>query len=97
MEKHTLFANNWTVRIGDPGEEGANSHLFETTYVELEAQWDGKQLSYVFTRKTEESLELEQRFTELAPLFKFVEDYMDTVSIGITGVKIGQLYAQYQL
>lgn len=96
MEKQNLFANNWTVRIGDPGEEGANSHLFETTYVELDAYNDGKQFSYIFTRKTEERIELEQTFTDLAELFKFMEEYMDTISIGLLGVKIGKLLSEAQ-
>ena len=93
--KHELlFTNNWTVRISDPGEEGAHSHLFETTYVTLEAQINEHNISYLFTRKTEEKIELQQTFTDLKELFKFVADYMDSVSLGLLGVKIGQLTAQ---
>ncbi|TCJ98006.1 hypothetical protein EV694_1604 [Volucribacter psittacicida] len=94
IEKQPLFSNSWTVRIGDPGEEGANSHLFETTYVDLEAYWQGEQLHYCFTRKIEEHIELQQEFIDLKELFKFLQDYMDPISLGLLGVNIGKLLSE---
>ncbi|PJG85634.1 DUF5377 family protein [Conservatibacter flavescens] len=93
-KRELLFANNWTVRISDPGEEGAHSHLFETTYVTLEAEINQAEINYLFTRKTEDKIEIQQTFTDLKELFKFVADYMDAVSLGLLGVKIGQLTLQ---
>ncbi|MDG6895980.1 DUF5377 family protein [Volucribacter amazonae] len=91
IETQPLFSNNWTVRISDPGEEGANSHLFETTYVDLVAYWQNEQLHYRFTRKTEDKIELQQEFLDLKELFKFLQDYLDPISLGLLGVDIGKL------
>lgn len=93
MSKQTqiLFSNNWNVRISDPGEEGANSHFFETIYITLEAHIEAKQVSYEFTRKVENEVKINRTFTQLDELFKFLADYLDPVSVGNLGVKIGQL------
>lgn len=88
-----LFSNNWTVRISDPGEEGTHSHLFETTSITLEAQINDENIHYLFTRKVEDKIELTSDFTDLNELFKFLIDYIDPVSLGLLGVKIGELTA----
>ncbi|ABR75388.1 dithiol-disulfide isomerase [Actinobacillus succinogenes] len=86
-----LFSNTWNVRISDPGEEGAHSHFFETVYLTLEAHVDGGTVSYEFTRKVENEVKINRTFTELNELFIFLADYLDPVSLGNLGVKIGQL------
>ncbi|TCP95080.1 hypothetical protein EDC44_11130 [Cricetibacter osteomyelitidis] len=88
-----LFSNNRTVRLSDPGEEGAQSHLFETTYISFEALLDDNQVSYVFTRKVEDKIEQQQSFTDLKEFFKFAGDYLDPIALGLMGVKIGSLSA----
>ena len=35
IKTEVLFNNTWNVRISDPGEEGAQSHFFETIYLTL--------------------------------------------------------------
>lgn len=93
MSKQTqlLFSNNWNVRISDPGEEGANSHFFETIYITLEAHIEDEKVSYEFIRKVENEVKINRTFTQLDELFKFLADYLDPVSVGNLGVKIGQL------
>lgn len=86
-----LFSNTWNVRISDPGEEGAHSHFFETVYITLEARVDGDKVRYEFTRKVENEVKIHRTFTELNELFIFLADYLDPVSLGNLGVKIGQL------
>ncbi|MDO4430463.1 MAG: DUF5377 family protein [Lonepinella koalarum] len=93
MSKQTqlLYSNNWNVRISDPGEEGASSHFFETIYITLEAHIDDGQVKYEFIRKVENEVKINRTFSELDELFKFLSDYLDAVSLGNLGVKIGQL------
>lgn len=93
MSKQTqlLYSNNWNVRISDPGEEGAHSHFFETIYITLEAHIDGDNVNFEFTRKVENEVKINRTFNALDELFKFLADYLDAVSLGNLGVKIGQL------
>ncbi|WP_443090898.1 DUF5377 family protein [Basfia succiniciproducens] len=91
VKTELLFSNTWNVRISDPGEEGAHSHFFETIYITLEAYIDGDNVSYEFTRKVEDEVKIKHNFTQLDELFKFLADYLDAVSLGNLGVKIGQL------
>lgn len=86
-----LFSNNWNVRISDPGEEGATSHFFEKIYITLEAHIDNNKICYEFTRKVEEQVKIHRTFSDLNTLFKFLGDYLDPVSMGLLGVKIGNL------
>ncbi|HHF4445519.1 TPA: DUF5377 family protein [Haemophilus influenzae] len=85
-----LLNNTWNVRISDPGEEGAKS-LFETIYLTLTAYFEENNIRYEFVRKVEDQIKIQRSFTELNELFKFLGDYFDPVSIGLVGVKIGNL------
>ncbi|OOF41264.1 MULTISPECIES: DUF5377 family protein [Rodentibacter] len=87
----TLFNTTWNVRISDPGEEGARSHFFETVYLTLTAHFEENGIRYEFVRRVEEQIKIQCSFTELNELFKFLGDYLDAVSLGILGVKIGNL------
>lgn len=87
----TLLSNTWNVRISDPGEEGAQSHFFETIYITLQAHIEGEAVRYEFTRKVENEVKIQRSFVDLNELFKFLADYLDPVSLGNLGVKIGQL------
>lgn len=87
----TLFNTTWNVRISDPGEEGARSHFFETVYLTLTAHFEENGIRYEFVRRVEEQVKVQRSFTELNELFKFLGDYLDAVSLGILGVKIGNL------
>lgn len=87
----TLFNNSWNVRISDPGEEGAHSHFFEKIYLTLQAHIEGDEITYEFTRKVEEQVKIHRTFRELNELFKFLGDYLDPVSLGFLGVRIGNL------
>ncbi|EEX51342.1 Uncharacterised protein [Pasteurella multocida] len=91
MQTEVLFSNNWNVRISDPGEEGAQSHFFETIYITLEAHIKGDEIAYEFTRKVEDQVKINRTFTDLSELFKFLGDYLDPVSMGFLGIKIGNL------
>ena len=91
MKTETLFSHTWNVRISDPGEEGANSHFFETIYITLDAHIEAQHVSYEFTRKVEDQVKINRTFTDLSELFKFLGDYLDPVAIGLLGVKIGCL------
>ncbi len=42
IKTEVLFNNTWNVRISDPGEEGAQSHFFETIYLTLTAYFEGE-------------------------------------------------------
>ena len=86
-----LLNNTWNVRISDPGEEGAKSHFFETIYLTLTAYFEENNIRYEFVRKVEDQIKIQRSFTELNELFKFLGDYVDPVSIGLLGVKIGNL------
>ena len=86
-----LFNNTWNVRISDPGEEGAQSHFFETIYLTLTAYFEGENVRYEFVRKVEDQVKIKRSFTELSELFKFLGDYLDPVSLGNLGVKMGNL------
>lgn len=86
-----LFNTTWNVRISDPGEEGARSHFFETVYLTLTAHFEESGIRYEFVRKVEEQVKIQRSFTELNELFKFLGEYLDAVSIGLLGVKIGNL------
>lgn len=94
MQTEVLFSNNWNVRISDPGEEGAQSHFFETIYITLEAHINGDEIAYEFTRKVEDQVKINRTFTDLSELFKFLGDYLDPVSMGFLGIKIGSLGAK---
>ncbi|MDC2825440.1 DUF5377 family protein [Rodentibacter pneumotropicus] len=87
----TLFNTTWNVRISDPGEEGARSHFFETVYLTLTAHFEENGIRYEFVRRVEEQIKVQRSFTELNELFKFLGNYLDAVSLGILGVKIGNL------
>ncbi|WP_273395753.1 DUF5377 family protein [Actinobacillus porcinus] len=91
VKTELLYNNNWNVRISDPGEEGATSHFFETIYITLEAHIHGDNVQYEFTRKVENEVKIHRTFTDLNELFIFLADYLDPVSLGNLGVKIGQL------
>ncbi|MCW9699296.1 MULTISPECIES: DUF5377 family protein [unclassified Avibacterium] len=86
-----LFSNEWNVRISDPGEEGAHSHFFEKIYITLDAHIEGEHITYEFTRKVEDQVNINRTFTELNELFKFLGEYLDPVALGFLGVKIGHL------
>ena len=86
-----LFNTTWNVRISDPGEEGARSHFFETVYLTLTAHFEENGIRYEFVRRVEDQVKVKRSFTELNELFKFLGDYLDAVSLGILGVKIGNL------
>ena len=91
MTKHVeLFNNTWKVRISDPGEEGAQSHFFETVYLILTAHLE-ETIRYEFIRRVEDQVKIKRDFTDLQELFKFLGDYLDPVSLGLLGVKIGNL------
>ena len=91
MTKHIeLFNNTWNVRISDPGEEGAQSHFFETVYLILTAHLE-ETIRYEFVRLVEDQVKIKRDFTDLQELFKFLGDYLDPVSLGLLGVKIGNL------
>ena len=91
MTKHIeLFNNTWNVRISDPGEEGAQSHFFETVYLILTAHLK-ETIRYEFVRRVEDQVKIKRDFTDLQELFKFLGDYLDPVSLGLLGVKIGNL------
>jgi raw score 10.55 len=91
MTKHIeLFNNTWNVRISDPGEEGAQSHFFETVYLILTAHLE-ETIRYEFVRRVEDQVKIKRDFTDLQELFKFLGDYLDPVSLGLLGVKIGNL------
>ena len=79
MQTEVLFSNNWNVRISDPGEEGAQSHFFETIYITLEAHIKSDEIAYEFTRKVEDQVKINRTFTDLSELFKFLGDYLDPV------------------
>lgn len=85
-----LFNNTWNVRISDPGEEGAQSHFFETIYLTLTAYLETP-IRYEFIRRVEDQVKIKRDFTDLQELFKFLGEYLDPVSLGILGVKIGNL------
>lgn len=91
VKTELLYSNNWNVRISDPGEEGATSHFFETIYITLEAHIHDDNVQYEFTRKVENEVKIHRTFTDLNELFIFLADYLDPVSLGNLGVKIGQL------
>ena len=91
IKTEVLFNNTWNVRISDPGEEGAQSHFFETIYLTLTAYFEGENVRYEFVRKVEDQVKIKRSFTELSELFKFLGDYLDPVSLGNLGVKIGNL------
>ncbi|QIW14912.1 dithiol-disulfide isomerase [Pasteurellaceae bacterium RH1A] len=93
MTSTNLYENSWQIRVSDPGEEGAHSHLFETTSVTLSAEPKGKDLVYHFLRKTEERVEQEITLEQSNELFKLMADYLDPVGMGNLGVQIGLLKA----
>lgn len=91
---YSLYQNSWVIRQSDPGEEGARNHLFETVSIQLDAIYNEQTFHYQFTRKVEDRIEFTQDFTELETLFKFLGESLDAVSLGLLGVKIGQLHSQ---
>ena len=82
IKTEVLFNNTWNVRISDPGEEGAQSHFFETIYLTLTAYFEAENVRYEFVRKVEDQVKIKRSFTELSELFKFLGDYLDPVSLG---------------
>lgn len=93
-QTYPLYQNSWVVRQSDPGEEGARNHLFETVYVQLDAHYNGTALSFHFSRKVEDKVKFSQQFDDLETLFKFLGESLDPVSLGLLGVKIGELNVQ---
>ncbi|MFC0308164.1 DUF5377 family protein [Gallibacterium trehalosifermentans] len=91
---YPLYQNSWVIRQSDPGEEGARNHLFETVSIQLDAVYANQTFHYQFTRKVEERMEFTQQFSDLESLFKFLGESLDPVSLGLLGVKIGQLQTQ---
>lgn len=91
MRTECLFSNEWNVRISDPGEEGTHSHFFEKIYITLNAHITDKTITYEFTRKVEDQIKIHRTFTDLVELFKFLGEYLDAISLGIVGIKIGNL------
>ncbi|CAH0450777.1 DUF5377 family protein [Haemophilus influenzae] len=73
-----------------PERRGPN-HFFETIYLTLTAYFEENNIRYEFVRKVEDQIKIQRSFTELNELFKFLGDYFDPVSIGLVGVKIGNL------
>ena len=53
--------------------------------------FEGENVRYEFVRKVEDQVKIKRSFTELSELFKFLGDYLDPVSLGNLGVKIGNL------
>ena len=92
IKTEVLFNNTWNVRISDPGEEGAQSHFFETIYLTLTAYFEGENVRYEFVRKVEDQVKIKRSFTELSELFKFLGDYLDPVSLGNLGVKMNRTF-----
>ena len=54
-------------------------------------RFEGENVRYEFVRKIEDQVKIKRSFTELSELFKFLGDYLDPVSLGNLGVKIGNL------
>ena len=48
-------------------------------------------IRYEFVRRVEDQVKIKRDFTDLQELFKFLGDYLDPVSLGLLGVKIGNL------
>ncbi|MFC0323796.1 DUF5377 family protein [Gallibacterium melopsittaci] len=94
MQTYPLYQNSWVIRQRDPGEEGARNHLFETVSIQLDAVYANKTFHYQFMRKVEEQIEFTQQFSDLESLFKFLGESLDPVSLGLLGVKIGQLQTE---
>ncbi|OBW92503.1 dithiol-disulfide isomerase [Gallibacterium salpingitidis] len=94
IQTYPLYQNSWVIRQSDPGEEGARNHLFETVSIQLDAIYTKQSLHYQFTRKVENHIEFTQEFADLESLFKFLGESLDPVSLGLLGVKIGQLQSQ---
>ena len=91
IKTEVLFNNTWNVRISDPGEEGAQSHFFETIYLTLTAYFEGENVRYEFVRKVEDDVKVQRQFTDLDELFEFLGQYLSPVALGNVGVKIGLL------
>ena len=64
IKTEVLFNNTWNVRISDPGEEGAQSHFFETIYLTLTAYFEGENVRYEFVRKVEDQVKINRSFTD---------------------------------
>ena len=67
------------------------SYTHLTIYLTLTAYFEGENVRYEFVRKVEDQIKIKRSFTELGELFKFLGDYLDPVSLGNLGVKIGHL------
>ncbi|MDA3978192.1 DUF5377 family protein [Gallibacterium sp. AGMB14963] len=91
---YPLYQKSWVIRQSDPGEEGAINHLFKTISIQLDAIYNQQTFHYQFKRKVEERVEFTQEFTDLETLFKLLGEFLDAVSLGLLGVKIGQLHSQ---
>ena len=91
IKTEVLFNNTWNVRISDPGEEGAQSHFFETIYITLEAHISGNDTTYEFTRKVEDQIKIKKTFTDLDELFIYLSEQISPVALGHLGIKIGHL------
>ena len=68
----------------------SQSHFFETVYLILTAHLE-ETIRYEFVRRVEDQVKIKRDFTDLQELFKFLGDYLDPVSLGLLGVKIGNL------
>jgi len=91
VKTEILFNNTWNVRISDPGEEGAQSHFFETIYITLEAHIHGDNVQYEFTRKVEDQIKIKKVFTDVDELFIDLSEQISPVALGHLGIKIGNL------
>ena len=91
IKTEVLFNNTWNVRISDPGEEGAQSHFFETIYLTLTAYFEGGNVRYEFVRKVEDQVKNQTLIYRIKWVIQVLRDYLDPVSLGNLGVKIGNL------
>ena len=91
VKTEILFNNTWNVRISDPGEEGAQSHFFETIYITLEAHIHVDNVQYEFTRKVEDQINIKKVFTDVDELFIYLSEQISPVALGHLGIKIGNL------
>lgn len=91
IQTEILLNNQWSVRISDPGLEGAISHYFETTSIQLVAHISSERTQYEFTRQVENEIEIHRQFDNVDDLFQFLAEYLDPIALGNIGIKIGQL------
>ena len=90
IKTEVLFNNTWNA-VSVIQVKKVRKPLFETIYLTLTAYFEGENVRYEFVRKVEDQVKIKRSFTELSELFKFLGDYLDPVSLGNLGVKIGNL------